>query len=190
MTTSLEVLTLPYDHHSQHTECTQLVELQAMCEVIDQVSYLVGPPEGQALVLVLTVRHPRSARKPQTARHTITRVPAMNTATVEPSDESSKRSARRARKERLEAALAALSDDEQNAFEALRAWRNAEGIRVGVPAFEVCSNSILIECITRKPHTLTALRAIKGLGERRVKRFGEGLLAQLRVLGLIAESES
>lgn len=184
MNTTIEILTLPYDPRLQRVDSAELERLQASREVIAHTSYLVGSPESQSLVLVLTVREPTAREGSYRPVHAVTRVRATDT------DSSSRRSSRRARQEHIEAALAALSEAERQAYESLRVWRNAEGIQAGVPAFEVCSNQSLIECVTRRPQTLTALRAIKGFGERRVKRFGAALLEQLRALGLIIEGES
>ena len=181
--TKLEVLTLPYDPVALSVDQAPLLELQQRAEVIAQQSYLVGPPH--ALVLLLTTR-PHQQSRP-TSRHSVTYVPHAIQATqaTQSSKTLKKRKSRQDRAEELEAVVSALSEREQSAFEHLRAWRNAEAMRVGVPPFEVCSNQALAEMVNRKPNTLTALRAIEGLGEKRVKRFGEALLAQLQAHLLI-----
>jgi superfamily II DNA helicase RecQ len=187
MSVSVEVITLPYQHQSQSIDSSPLIELQNTREVIAQTSYMVGPPTSQSLVLVLTLRTPIKDQR-RTPRHQISYVSSAHTnhKTVPTAQGQAEPSKRRAREAKLEAVLSALSEMERTAFEALRVWRNEEGIRCGVPAFEVCSNLNLVECVTRKPATLTALRAINGLGERRVKRFGAQLLEQLKILGLVA----
>lgn len=172
--TRLEVLTLSYDPLTQAVDDQPLLALQERAEVIQHQSYLVGPPH--ALVLLLTTR-PRAQQPPQRARHVVSYVSQETSAPAQHAQP--KKSTRQKRAETLEAAKAALSEQELSAFEGLRVWRNEEAARVGVPPFEVCSNQALIELVTRKPHTLTALRAIEGLGEKRVRRFGEALLKQL-----------
>ena len=178
---TLKVITLPYNSHTQRLEGDPLEEIQRTHEVLRHHSYLVGPPEAQSLVLLLTLA-PREARP--APRHAVTRVPAPAQSGAQsgaPAPEG-----RRAREQRLDAALAALRDDERHAFERLREWRNEEGARLGIPPFEICSNIALVECVARRPSTLTALRAVEGIGPRRAQRFGEALLAQLAAHALIA----
>ncbi|MBM4292741.1 MAG: hypothetical protein FJ138_16105 [Deltaproteobacteria bacterium] len=180
---TLKVITLPYNSHTQRLEGDPLEEIQRAHEVLRHHSYLVGPPEAQSLVLLLTLA-PREARP--APRHTVTRVPAPAPAPSGAPSGAPAPEGRRAREQRLDAALAALRDDERHAFERLREWRNEEGARLGIPPFEICSNVALVECVARRPSTLTALRAVEGIGPRRAKRFGEALLAQLAAHALIA----
>ena len=65
-------------------------------------------------------------------------------------------------------------------FDRLRAWRNARAEADGVPAYVVLTNRQLASLAATRPGTATALKAIDGIGEGRVARYGNDLLAALR----------
>lgn len=69
-----------------------------------------------------------------------------------------------------------LSPDEE-LFERLRALRRLVSEKLGVPPYVVFHDSTLIEMAALKPRTLDALRGVKGVGERKIERYGAAFLA-------------
>ncbi len=61
-------------------------------------------------------------------------------------------------------------------FDALRAWRAAIAREHGVPAFVVFHDSTLAAIAAQRPASLTQLRAISGVGEAKLARYGVALL--------------
>ena len=49
-----------------------------------------------------------------------------------------------------------------------------------LPAFLVCADATLMEMARRKPTTLAALRAVPGMGDAKVQKYGEAFLAVFR----------
>jgi len=61
-------------------------------------------------------------------------------------------------------------------FERLRAWRAQIAREHGVPAYVVCHDATLQAIAQARPGTVGELRAIPGLGERKLANYGEQLL--------------
>ncbi len=83
------------------------------------------------------------------------------------------------RKGQSGAALAVGAHD-QPVFEALRAWRRDEAARQHLPPYVIFHDRTLAEIAGRKPSDLSALGAISGVGEGKLQRYGEAVLAVLR----------
>jgi ATP-dependent DNA helicase RecQ len=64
-------------------------------------------------------------------------------------------------------------------FERLRAWRGATAKEQGVPAYVVFHDATLREIATRAPASLAELGTISGIGENKLAKYGEGVLAAL-----------
>ncbi|SHJ96476.1 ATP-dependent DNA helicase RecQ [Pseudonocardia thermophila] len=64
-------------------------------------------------------------------------------------------------------------------FERLRAWRAATAKEQGVPAYVIFHDSTLREIAARMPADLAALSRISGIGENKLAKYGEGVLAAL-----------
>ena len=62
-------------------------------------------------------------------------------------------------------------------FNTLRDWRSERAKADGIPPYVICNNRQLAEVIRVRPDTLTALGAIEGFGEAKLKRYGQELLA-------------
>ena len=62
-------------------------------------------------------------------------------------------------------------------YEALRTWRKERANAEGVPAYVVAHDSMLAAIAESRPATLGELRAIKGLGPKKVEKYGEAILA-------------
>jgi ATP-dependent DNA helicase RecQ len=76
-------------------------------------------------------------------------------------------------------ALADLTPEAVTVFESLRAWRAAESKEQGVPAYVIFHDATLREIATSGPSTLDQLGTITGIGESKLAKYGEQLLATL-----------
>ncbi len=66
-------------------------------------------------------------------------------------------------------------------FELLRAWRAAESKEQGVPAYVIFHDATLREIATGTPGTLAELGTMSGVGENKLAKYGEAILAVLAV---------
>ncbi len=73
-----------------------------------------------------------------------------------------------------------LSSAEADLFTALRSWRNSRARRDGRPAFVLFTNRQLAEIAKVAPRTLTELATVQGVGEARVRDYGQSVLAIVR----------
>ncbi|MFD2465789.1 DNA helicase RecQ [Amycolatopsis silviterrae] len=64
-------------------------------------------------------------------------------------------------------------------FERLRAWRGATAKEQGVPAYVIFHDATLRQIATLMPTTLDALGTVSGVGENKLAKYGEGVLAAL-----------
>ncbi|HEU5475346.1 MAG TPA: DNA helicase RecQ [Actinophytocola sp.] len=64
-------------------------------------------------------------------------------------------------------------------FERLRAWRAATAKEQGVPAYVIFHDATLREIAIRSPATLAELSTVSGVGEAKLARYGEQILAEL-----------
>jgi ATP-dependent DNA helicase RecQ len=64
-------------------------------------------------------------------------------------------------------------------FEALRAWRRVRAKEQGVPPYVIFHDSTLRAVAARKPASLAELSVIEGIGNTKLERHGESLLAAL-----------
>ncbi|NLC35471.1 MAG: DNA helicase RecQ [Alcaligenaceae bacterium] len=86
------------------------------------------------------------------------------------------RSARKASTRRQAAVDTALEPEEQERFEALRAWRAAVAREHGVPAYVIFHDATLREVARRNPQSLEELAHVHGVGVRKLEAYGEALL--------------
>jgi ATP-dependent DNA helicase RecQ len=84
------------------------------------------------------------------------------------------------RKKAAKASAAAdLSVDAREVFETLRAWRAGQAKEQGLPAYVVFHDATLREIAIRRPASLEDLGMITGIGESKLAKYGEQLLAAL-----------
>jgi ATP-dependent DNA helicase RecQ len=62
-------------------------------------------------------------------------------------------------------------------FERLREWRGTTAREQGVPAYVIFHDATLREIATRRPADLAALGRISGIGENKLAKYGDGVLA-------------
>ncbi|MFC0038456.1 DNA helicase RecQ [Actinomadura rayongensis] len=67
----------------------------------------------------------------------------------------------------------------QPLFERLRAWRGATAKEQGVPAYVIFHDATLREIATLRPASLDELGGISGIGENKLAKYGEQVLAAL-----------
>lgn len=83
---------------------------------------------------------------------------------------------RKKKSKALKSAAAGLSPDE-DLFERLRGLRRLLAEKLGIPPYVVFHDSALVEMAALKPRTLDDLRGVKGVGERKLERYGAAFLA-------------
>ena len=93
---------------------------------------------------------------------------------VQTRHEAPAKAARKARKGR-EAVTTSPAD--RPLFEALRAWRSREAKSQHVPPYVIFHDRTLIEIASTKPGSRAALERINGVGEGKLARYGEAVLA-------------
>ena len=93
---------------------------------------------------------------------------------VQTRHEAPAKAARRPRKGRESLAL---SPADQPLFEALRAWRSSEAKSQHVPPYVIFHDRTLTEIAGVKPGRRAALERINGVGEGKLARYGEAVLA-------------
>ncbi|MFE9181714.1 DNA helicase RecQ [Micromonospora haikouensis] len=77
------------------------------------------------------------------------------------------------------AAVVELPAGAEPVFERLRAWRAATAKEQGVPAYVVFHDATLRQIAADPPSTLDELSRVNGVGEAKLARYGEQLLAAL-----------
>jgi len=75
-----------------------------------------------------------------------------------------------------------LGEAGQRRFEALRSWRLEQAREQGVPPYVVFHDRTLIEIASSEPVSLEALGGVAGVGQAKLDRYGQAVLAALRSL--------
>ena len=73
-----------------------------------------------------------------------------------------------------------LTPEEKRVVKSLKKWRLERANTQRVPAYMICPDRTLEHLARARPETLEALASIYGLGESKIKNFGEDLLRALR----------
>ena len=79
----------------------------------------------------------------------------------------------------LKAAGAAGLAPDEDLFEGLHHLRKQLAARRGVPPYVIFHDSALVEMAAAKPKTLDALRTVKGVGEKKLEKYGPAFLAAI-----------
>jgi ATP-dependent DNA helicase RecQ len=72
-----------------------------------------------------------------------------------------------------------LSPQDEALFDKLSAWRKATAAEQNVPAYTVFHNATLVSIAATRPASLRELSAISGVGEAKLAKYGEQILALL-----------
>jgi ATP-dependent DNA helicase RecQ len=86
----------------------------------------------------------------------------------------------RARTGKAAAPAADLPAEATPVFERLRAWRAAAAKEAGVPAYVVFHDATLRQIATQRPGSLAELSTVNGVGQSKLDKFGEQVLAALQ----------
>ncbi len=66
-----------------------------------------------------------------------------------------------------------FQEADKDLFEKLRALRRSVADKAGIPPYVICHDTVLIEMASGKPSTQEELLAMKGMGEKRVNKYGQ-----------------
>ena len=72
-----------------------------------------------------------------------------------------------------------LTEADWPLFNSLRNWRNERSQQEGIPPYVICNNRQLAQIIKSRCRTLEELRQIEGIGDAKLKKYGQHLLAML-----------
>ncbi len=89
------------------------------------------------------------------------------------------RPAKREKTARTSVAATGLSSSALELFEHLRSWRAEMAKTHGVPAYVIFHDATLREIADTRPQTLEQLRAISGVGTKKLEAYGEKLLGEI-----------
>ena len=91
-----------------------------------------------------------------------------------------KKTAREGRDGQRKTAAAQLDADSQALFERLRIWRSATAKEHGVPAYVIFHDATLSEIARLSPQSADELRAVSGIGARKLESYGMALIEVCR----------
>jgi len=74
---------------------------------------------------------------------------------------------------KAEKAGLSFQEADRELFDKLRALRRAVADKAGIPPYVICHDTVLIEMASSKPQTPEALLEIKGMGDKRVQKYGK-----------------
>ena len=83
-----------------------------------------------------------------------------------------------------------VSEADQPLYLALKRWRNDRGRREGRPVYILFSNSQLAAVARQRPVTLAALGTVPGIGEGKVREYGDEVLALVRAVAQATPPEA
>lgn len=69
-----------------------------------------------------------------------------------------------------------LTAEQENSYNALRNWRNERASQDGVPPYLIAHNDSLMQMATLPIETHEDLLQVRGLGEKRVQKYGDEIL--------------
>lgn len=72
-----------------------------------------------------------------------------------------------------------LNETERTIYAALRLWRKDRANEINLPEFMVFKNATLLDIAKEKPQDLLALSKIKGLGDQKIAKYGDDIVAIL-----------
>jgi len=61
-------------------------------------------------------------------------------------------------------------------YRVLREWRREQSDDLGYPPYIIASNRLLVEIVKARPKNSLELSKIKGMGEKKTKEYGRGIL--------------
>ena len=149
----LKILTLSFDRIKGRFDDTQLQEFIKIHSIVSVRDYLFTHNEQPYLTLVITF-DPIQEYNPKYQPKAAAQ------------DESWKK---------------ILTEADMGMFTLLREWRGKRSKKEGVPPYILATNKELAYIVKNKPQTATDLLKIEGIGEAKVKKYGEDILAITRI---------
>jgi len=73
-----------------------------------------------------------------------------------------------------------LDQQEQQIYDALRAWRSATAKQEGIPPYVIVNNRQLAQCVKMRAQSKAGLVQVRGIGEAKIERYGEMMLEILK----------
>lgn len=70
-----------------------------------------------------------------------------------------------------------LSSQQEELYEALKAWRKERAHRDGITSFLIAKNAELQQIALQQPHTASGLLGISGFGKKKVAKYAEEILS-------------
>jgi len=95
----------------------------------------------------------------------------------EAADTAGQRGSRSKRGSSFAAASRDMSAQSIGLLGALRAWRSEMARKHGVPAYVVFNDATLEGIASSRPRSHAQLRAIAGIGDKKLERYGDALIA-------------
>jgi ATP-dependent DNA helicase RecQ len=83
-------------------------------------------------------------------------------------------------RKRTRESLDAVTAEARPLFEALRAWRKARAAEQGVPPYVIFHDRTLLDIAEMRPRSLPELGRLGGVGEGKLARYGDAVLAVVR----------
>jgi ATP-dependent DNA helicase RecQ len=87
---------------------------------------------------------------------------------------------RRSARDAKRSAQAGFDADDAKLFAALRNWRREAAAAASVPPYVIFHDATLAAIVEAKPNTLASLGKVSGVGEAKLERHGEAVLAAIR----------
>ncbi|MDZ4747092.1 MAG: HRDC domain-containing protein [Saprospiraceae bacterium] len=72
-----------------------------------------------------------------------------------------------------------LNETERTIYVALRLWRKDRAHEINLPEFMVFKNATLLDIAKERPQDLLTLSKIKGLGDQKIAKYGDDIVAIL-----------
>lgn len=69
-----------------------------------------------------------------------------------------------------------MSESDKLLMIKLKEWRTEEAKNIGIPSYIIAKNEHFIEIVKKKPKTLQELKMINGIGDKKIKDYGEKIL--------------
>jgi superfamily II DNA helicase RecQ len=75
--------------------------------------------------------------------------------------------------------ISSLTEEERTRYEALRTWRNDLARRQALSNYIIASNAELATIAKLNPTTIEELHKIKGMGDKKISKYGEEIIGLL-----------
>jgi ATP-dependent DNA helicase RecQ len=91
-------------------------------------------------------------------------------------EEAERKRLRCSKAAKVDAAAGGATDRNSSLFAALRNWRSTTAREHGVPAYVILHDATLDSIVALRPKTVDQLRAVSGIGDKKLERYGDALI--------------